>query len=55
MHWTNAQLRAELAAKEPHFTDIIASWAEQRAWGIEYALGALDAGHPLKVGRRVGC
>ena len=48
-HWSNALLQQQLAAKDPHFVDVINSWVEQRAWGIDYALGALPDAHPLKV------
>lgn len=43
-HWSNVDLRAQLAAGAPNFLDVLASWQEQRAWCIDYSLGALQAG-----------
>jgi len=47
-NWTNAQLRAQLAAGAANFLDVVSSWAEQRAWCVDMSLAALTgAGHPL--------
>jgi len=45
-NWTNDQLAAQLAARNPRFMDMAASWAEQRAFGLEWPLEALGD-HPL--------
>ena len=51
MTWSNAALDAAIARGVPGFLDSIASWEEQRVWGLEYALEALrSAGHPLAAG-----
>lgn len=47
-NWSNAQLRAQLAANASNFFDVVNSWTEQRAWCVDYAIQALTAfGHPL--------
>jgi hypothetical protein len=47
-HWSNAELRAQIAAGAPNFLDVISSWVEQRAWCTSYPIEALQqAGHPL--------
>jgi hypothetical protein len=38
------QLAAQLAAANPVYVDMIASWQEQRDWGLNYALEALRVG-----------
>jgi len=48
-NWSNAQLRAQLARKAPNFMDVIASWQEQRDWGLAYPLAALPPAHPLRA------
>jgi hypothetical protein len=48
-NWSNAQLQAELARRAPNFMDVVASWQEQRAWGLDYPLQALPQGHPLRA------
>ena len=48
-NWSNAQLQAELARRAPNFMDVVASWQEQREWGLDYPLEALPQGHPLRV------
>ena len=48
-NWSNAQLQAELARKAPNFMDVIASWQEQRDWGLTYPLAALPPAHPLRA------
>ena len=48
-NWSNAQLQAELARKAPNFMDVIASWQEQRDWGLAYPLAALPPAHPLRA------
>ena len=46
--YSNAALQERLAAQAPKFVGAVASWTEQRAYGFDYALEALDvAGHPL--------
>lgn len=48
--WTDAQLEAAIAdpAANGGIAYGIMSWAEQRAWSVDYAIGALAAaGHPL--------
>ena len=44
VNWNNDAFLAHLNTKP--YQDIIASWVEQRSWGIEYALEALGD-HPL--------
>jgi len=46
-HWTNAELEAQLAARAPNFMATLATWVEQRAWCVDYTIGAL-AGHALQ-------
>jgi len=48
-NWSNAQLQAELARRAPNFMDVMASWQEQREWGLAYPLQALPQGHPLRA------
>lgn len=43
-NWSNEQLQAQLAARNPRYLDMIASWQEQRDWGLTYALEALRVG-----------
>jgi hypothetical protein len=48
VHYSNSALQQELAANASKFKGAVASWVEQRSYGFDYALGALDvAGHPL--------
>jgi hypothetical protein len=46
--WSNADLQAALAQGLPNFLDTVASWQEQRDWGLGFPLQAL-AGHPLQA------
>jgi Domain of unknown function (DUF5054) len=47
-NWTNAQLQTELAKNASNFALMVSSWNEQRAYGFDYPLQALDlGGHPL--------
>jgi hypothetical protein len=48
-NWSNEQLQSELARKAPNFMDVMASWQEQRDWGLTYPLEALAPGHPLRT------
>lgn len=48
-NWTNAQLAAVLAANASNFITTRDSWDEQRYFGIELAMEALPAGHPLQA------
>jgi hypothetical protein len=48
-HWSNADLQTALASNLSNFNAILASWHEQRAFGLDYALGALPTGHPLRA------
>jgi hypothetical protein len=48
-NWSNAQLQAQLARGAPNFLDVMASWQEQRDWGLTYPLEALPPGHPLRA------
>lgn len=46
--WSNVDLQAALAKGLPNFLDTVASWQEQRDWGLGYPLQALE-GHPLQA------
>jgi hypothetical protein len=48
-NWRNDQLQAQLAANASNFAVMLASWQEQRDFGLTYALGALGAAHPLRA------
>ena len=45
-HWTNAALRAALAANLPNFNATVSTWLEQRRWCVDLAIAAA-AGTPL--------
>ena len=48
IHYTNEALHQMLASGNAKFAGAVASWVEQRAYGFDYALEALDqAHHPL--------
>jgi hypothetical protein len=49
-HWSNVELRAQLAnASATNFAYVLATWNEQRAWCVDYAIAALG-NHPLAAG-----
>eukprot|EP01051_Picozoa_sp_SAG22_P007393 SAG22_NODE_519_length_9510_cov_6.192222_7_plen_96_part_00 len=46
--WNNSDFRARLAAPDKTYATLAGSWDDQMQWGVNYALQAMPAAHPLR-------